>query len=72
LGRAEKVLLGAAFGLTRTWSIQADKLVRRWEVLTAQREAAGTLPPNVRTEYDRLKEQMEIVFDDNPADMSDA
>jgi hypothetical protein len=64
LGRAEKVLLGEAFGLKRTWSVQADRLVRRWEELTAKREARGTLLPQEQQDYDRLTTQMKLVFDD--------
>ena len=66
LGRAEKVLLGAAFGLKRTWSLQADKLVRRWEALTAEREAKGGLSAKDRQEYEVLSDQMKLVFEDNP------
>ncbi len=65
LGRAEKVLLGEAFGLKRTWSVQADRLVRKWEELTAQREARGTLPSQEQQDYDRLTDQMKLVFDDS-------
>jgi predicted ATP-binding protein involved in virulence len=65
LGRAEKVLLGEAFGLKRTWSVQADKLVKRWEELTARREATGTLPARDQQDYQQLTQQMRLIFDDN-------
>jgi len=65
LGRAEKVLLGEAFGLKRTWSVRADKLVRRWEDLTARQEATGSLPPQEQPDYDNLSQQMKLVFDED-------
>jgi predicted ATP-binding protein involved in virulence len=65
LGRSEKVLLGEAFGLKHTWGVQADNLVRRWEELTARREATGTLPAQDQQEYKQLTRQMRLVFDDN-------
>jgi hypothetical protein len=65
LGRAEKVLLGEAFGLTRTWSVQADRLVRRWEELAAKQEAQGQLPAEEQVAYEQLSDQMQIVFDDD-------
>ena len=69
LGRAEKVLLGQAFGLKRTWSIKADKLVRRWEELTAKREAKGGLQAQEQQDYDQLIQQVEMVFDENPEEV---
>jgi predicted ATPase len=72
LGRAEKVLLGEAFGLTHTWSLHADKLVHQWERLAAQRESQGSLPDNDQRRYDALTSQMQIVFDDSEAELVDA
>lgn len=66
LGRAEKVLLGQAFGLKYTWSIQAEKLVQKWEELSALREAGGNFNGHERSEYDRLTQQVSLVFDDDP------
>ena len=66
LGRAEKVLLGEAFGLKRTWSVKADKLVRRWETLSAQLEAQGELPFSEQQDLDQLTKQMKLVFDEGP------
>jgi hypothetical protein len=64
LGRAEKVLLGEAFGLKKTWSRQAEKLIERWELLSAKRNLNGGLDSDEQSEYKTLKRQMEIVFDD--------
>jgi hypothetical protein len=69
LGSAEKVLLGEAFGLKQTWSRQAEKLVEKWERLATQRNAIGSLSPSEEKEYEKLSEQMEIVFDDLPEEM---
>jgi hypothetical protein len=72
LGRAEKVLLGEAFGLKRTWSLQADSLVSRWEELAARRESQGYLPPEEMADYKRLTQQVSMVFDDNLEEVAGA
>ncbi len=69
LGSAEKVLLGAAFGLKHTWSPRAERLVDSWERLAAQRDARGSLPPEEEKEYQELSDQVEIVFDDLPEEI---
>lgn len=69
LGRAEKILLGEAFGLKRTWSVKTDNLVRRWEALSAQRESQGKLPLAEQQDLDRLTEQMKFVFDESPEEI---
>jgi hypothetical protein len=66
LGRAEKVLLGEAFGLKRTWSLQADRLVQQWEQLAARREALGNLPARDQRAYEALTRQVEMVLEDTP------
>jgi len=55
LGRAEKVLLGEAFGLKRTWSVKTDNLVREWELLSARKEAKGSLAAIEQKSFDRLQ-----------------
>lgn len=65
LGRAEKVLLGEAFGLKRTWGVRADKLVRRWEDLSARQESNGRLAAQEQLDYRQLNQQMKLVFDDD-------
>ena len=72
LGRAEKVLLGEAFGLKRTWSVKTDKLVRDWEELSAKREAKGKLPKEDEESFDRLTNQMKLVFDEDTEEIPHA
>ena len=62
----EKVLLGEAFGLKRTWSVKTDRLVYDWELLSAKREAKGGLPPAEQKAFEQLTDQMKFVFDENP------
>ena len=72
LGRAEKVLLGEAFGLERTWSVHADKLVKKWEKMTALREAQGALPEEEQKQYESLSKQVEMVFDQDSPEAANA
>jgi hypothetical protein len=72
LGRAEKVLLGQAFGLKHTWSERADRLVQRWETLASQRNALGTLPKEQQNEFEELTRQVEMIFDDVPEEVAGA
>jgi len=72
LGRAEKTLLGEAFGLKRTWSARAEKLVQTWERLNALKEVEGKLAPRDEATLSRLNEQMQIIFDSPAVEMSDA
>ena len=64
LGRAEKVLLGEAFGLRRTWSVKTEKLVQDWEKLAAKQEAVGKLAPDEKEALESLTDQMKFVFED--------
>ncbi len=64
LGRADKVLLGAAFGLKQTWSIRAERLVDRWAVLAALSQTGNALTAGENAELQELREQVELVFDD--------
>ena len=63
-GRAEKVLLGEAFGLKRTWSARAEAHLKRWEKLTAMRVAKRGLSTDEAREYKALEEQMSLLLDD--------
>jgi len=71
-GRAEKVLLGEAFGLKHTWSVHADKLVSQWEKLAALRESKGSLAAEEQRRYDALTNQMQIVFEDDEDPLGNA
>ena len=64
LGRAEKVLLGEAFGLKRTWSVKTEKLVQDWEKLSAKQEAVGVLDQVEKKVLNELTDQMKFVFED--------
>jgi predicted ATPase len=66
-GRAEKVLLGEAFGLRRTWSSRAEAHLKRWEKLTALRETNRGLTDGEMQEYKELKEQMSLLLDGTEA-----
>lgn len=72
LGRAEKTLLGEAFGLKRTWGPRAEKLVQSWEKLNAIKEATGRLDAKDEAALVLLNSQMKIIFDDPNVEMSDA
>lgn len=72
LGRAEKVLLGEAFGLSHTWSSRAQAIVKRWEHQAAKRQARGSLPASEQDEYKELARQVEIIFDDDPDEVFNA
>jgi predicted ATPase len=72
LGRAEKVLLGQAFGLKHTWSERADRLVQRWEALASRRNARGALPKAEQSEFEELSRQVEMIFDDVPDEVGSA
>jgi hypothetical protein len=72
LGRAEKVLLGEAFGLKRTWSLQAEKLVKQWEKLAALKHVTGKLPSREQKELARLEKKVQLVFDGMEPELLDA
>lgn len=65
LGKAEKVLLGEAFGLASTWSQRAQRLVDRWQSLNARKHASATLSTHEEKEFGQLQKQMEIIFEDD-------
>lgn len=71
LGRAEKTLLGAAFGLKNTRSQWANERIREWRAewqrLDAKRRAQGHLSAQEESRYQDLRAQMEIVFGDQEA-----
>lgn len=72
LGRAEKTLLGQAFGLHQTWSVRAERLVQRWEKLTALKMAKGQLPAEQERELAQIAEKVDLIFDDPGADQHHA
>jgi len=66
MARAEKVLLGEAFGLRRTWSQRAQKKLDEWERLAAQEARFGNLPETSRRRKQELDPQMRSLFDLDP------
>ncbi|MFZ6708998.1 AAA family ATPase [Undibacterium sp. TC9W] len=62
-GRAEKTLLGSAFGLDTTRSKWANDQIERWKRLTAKKKAVGTLPKTEEEELHSLKAQLEIALE---------
>ena len=61
LGKAEKTLLGTAFGLQTTRTLQAQQRIARWQELDSKKRAVN-LSTVERKEYTNLKKDMEIVF----------
>ncbi|MFZ6755996.1 AAA family ATPase [Undibacterium sp. Ji50W] len=62
-GRAEKTLLGSAFGLDTTRSKWANDQIERWKKLTAKKKAVGTLAKPEEEELQSLKSQLEIALE---------
>ncbi|MBF0178777.1 MAG: AAA family ATPase [Magnetococcales bacterium] len=69
LGRAEKTLLGVAFGLQSVRSRWANRQIARWQTLDAKLRALGKLPETEAEEHHRLREQMTLAFDRLPDHM---
>jgi predicted ATP-binding protein involved in virulence len=68
LGRAEKVLLGEAFGLKQTWSVRAEELIERWQKLASLKRTDGALAADRQQEYEHLQTQMALILEDEPKD----
>jgi hypothetical protein len=66
LGRAEKTLLGTAFGLTAVRSSWALQQIERWKRLNAKKRAGGRLSKNEEREHGELRSQMELAFEPAP------
>jgi hypothetical protein len=63
LGRAEKTLLGVAFGLRNVRSKWANTQIEKWKRLNAKAKAGAKLNSGEAGEFKVLKKQMEIAFD---------
>jgi hypothetical protein len=63
LGRAEKTLLGSAFGLSTTRSKWALDQITRWKRLNAKSKSGAILTPTEAQDLTSLGEQMKMVFD---------
>lgn len=66
LGKAEKTLLGTAFGLRTARSHWANQQIDRWKILNAKSKAAVPLSQAENTEYEHLRHQMTLVFEREP------
>lgn len=64
LGKAEKTLLGHAFGLDSTRSSWAVEQIQRWKKLDAKKKAGVKLPESEQRDLRRLSEQMKLAFED--------
>lgn len=63
LGRAEKTLLGVAFGLKTVRSRWAINQIDKWKRLNAKSKAGVTLDASEKNELGELKQQMNIAFE---------
>jgi len=68
LRRAEKTLLGTAFGLKSTRSKWANDQIRRWQMLNAKARSGAPLSNSEQRDLAVLKEQMKIVFEPSAAE----
>ncbi len=63
LGRAEKTLLGTAFGLQTVRSRWANQQIERWRRLNAKHKSGASLTREEITELQDLKNQMDLAFE---------
>lgn len=63
LSRAEKTLLGDAFGLKSTRSKWANDQIARWQLLNAKSRSDAELSRNEQLELRKLADQMKIIFE---------
>lgn len=71
LRKAEKTLLGTAFGLKTTRSKWANDRITAWKKLNAKAKSGASLSTTERTELDELRVQMQIAFEET-SDLQDA
>jgi hypothetical protein len=62
-GKAEKTLLGVAFGLRTTRSKWANQRVEHWKRLDAKKRAGQTLRGADASEYKELKTQLDFALE---------
>lgn len=63
LGRAEKTLLGVAFGLKTVRSTWANWQIEKWKKLNAKQKAGVPFAGGEQEEFLSLRPQMEVAFD---------
>lgn len=66
LRRAEKTLLGAAFGLKSARSKWANDRIDAWKLLNAKKKGGANLSGAEEKEFIHLHEQMSIAFESEP------
>ena len=67
LGRAEKTLLGVAFGLKSVRSNWATTQIEKWKKLNAKKHAGAVLGCSREAQQlNLLKDQMDVAFDEGP------
>lgn len=66
LGKAEKTLLGTAFGLKTVRSLWANQQIERWKRLNAKSKAGASLTRVEHKEYEKLRQQMALAFEREP------
>ena len=69
LGRAEKTLLGVAFGLKTVRSRWAVSQIERWKRLNAKAKSGAPLNSNERTELNNLKDEKQLAFEPLAGDL---
>lgn len=67
LSKAEKTLLGSAFGLHSTRSKWANDRIAKWKLLNAKAKSGASLNSAEQVELHSLKSQMDIVFETEAA-----
>lgn len=65
-GRAEKTLLGVAFGLRTTRSKWANQQVELWKRLDAKKRAGASLKKEEAADYRELKKQLDFALEPLP------
>lgn len=68
LGRAEKTLLGAAFGLSTSRTSWANEQIREWQKLDAKQRAHQKLTPAEAKKYSHIQKFMEFDADSDEGD----
>jgi hypothetical protein len=66
LGKAEKTLLGIAFGLKDTRSPWANKKIVEWQRMNARKKAGVAFSQQEESQYRELERQMSITFEFDP------
>ena len=66
LGKAEKTLLGTAFGLKTVRSLWANQQIESWKRLNAKSKAGAPLTKGENKEFERLRQQMALAFEREP------